>query len=139
MVTELLKKYIWLIQTIIRSGENGLPFKTIQDKYADRYNEDYPRRTFNNHRLAIQEIFDLDIQCIRSTNCYYIGQRQGEALYGDASWLIDTFTVKQLLSQSQTKLNGRVSVEEIPSGHIFLTPIMEAMVDNKIVRMTYKK
>ena len=140
MVTELLKKYIWLVQTILRSGEEGLPFTILQDKYRDRFGEEYSRRTFNNHRIAIQEIFDLDIQCNRSVNNYYIDQDQnGEVTHHDAAWLIDTFSVNQLLSHSQTKLKGRVSVEEIPSGHFFLTPVMEAMIDNRVLRLIYKK
>ena len=32
MVTELLKKYLWLVQTFIRAGERGLSLDEIMDK-----------------------------------------------------------------------------------------------------------
>ena len=58
MVAELIGKYIWLIQTLTATGGRGLTLKEISDKYERRYDQAYSRRTFNNHRLAIQEILD---------------------------------------------------------------------------------
>ena len=63
MVAELIGKYIWLIQTLTATGGRGLTLKEISDKYERRYDQAYSRRTFNNHRLAIQEIFGFDIVC----------------------------------------------------------------------------
>ncbi len=140
MVTELLQKYIWLTQTVIRAGRNGLTFKEITRKWENRYNEDYARRTFNNHREAILEVFGIDIHCDRRTNTYYVdADENGKILGGDAAGMIDTFTVNQLLTQSKNKLKGRVSVEEIPSGHIYLTGIMEAMMENATIWLSYRK
>ena len=34
MVTELLKKYIWLVQTFIRAGEKGLSLEEIAELKA---------------------------------------------------------------------------------------------------------
>ena len=72
MVAELIDKYIWLIQTLIDAGDRGLSLGEIADRWEDRYDEFYPRRTFNNHRAAIEEIFGIEIGCNRSTNRYYI-------------------------------------------------------------------
>ena len=44
-----------------------------------------------------------------------------------------------MLSLSKERLSGRVSVEDIPSGHRHLTSIMEAMTENRQIRITYQK
>ena len=72
MVTELLQKYIWLVQTFIRAGERGLSLNEIIDKWEMRFDSGYSRRTFNNHRAAVEEVFGIVIGCNRSTNRYFI-------------------------------------------------------------------
>ena len=140
MVTELLEKYIWLIQTIRRQAEHGITLAQLQDKWMDKFNEEYARRTFNNHREAILEVFNIEIKCNRSNNSYFIeSQNNDKKIGGDASWLVDTFSVNRILTTSSTKLTGRISVEEVPSGHIHLTTILEAMTCNMVIKIEYKK
>jgi hypothetical protein len=117
MVSELISKYIWLIQTISSAGESGLSLGDLSSKYERRYSTPYSRRTFNNHREAIEEIFGISIQCDRSTNKYSIKYSE-DALNEDSSvsWLINTFAVKNVLDLGKDRLSGRVSVEEMPSG-----------------------
>ena len=68
MVTELLKKYIYLVQMFIRAGERGLTLAEISDKWEDHFGTDYSRRTFNNHREAVEEVFGSRILCRRADN-----------------------------------------------------------------------
>ncbi len=140
MVTELLQKYIWLVQTFIKSGASGLSFKELRSRWETRFGMDYPRRTFNNHREAVMEIFGISIECNRSTNRYFI--RYTDDVTDDSAasaWLINTFTVNNILSLSKERLSGRVSVEDIPSGHKHLTAIMEAMLECCTIRIRYRK
>lgn len=140
MVTELLQKYIWLVQTFIRAGENGLSLEEVIDKWELRFDSDYSRRTFNNHRGAVEEVFGIVIGCNRSTNRYFI--KAGEDISDESAenaWLINSFTVNNMLRLSKEKLQGRVSVEDIPSGHMHLTEVMEAMTENLEVVMEYHK
>lgn len=140
MVAELIDKYIWLVQTFINAGDNGLSLKDLERKWERRYNEEYPRRTFNNHRDAVEEIFGIEIECDRSTNRYYISYGS-DITDQDSSrqWLINTFTVNNLLSMGKERLSGRVSVEDIPSGQIYLTSIMTAMDEGRVLQISYKK
>ncbi|MBO6248345.1 MAG: WYL domain-containing protein [Bacteroidales bacterium] len=140
MVSELIGKYIWLIQTITAAGERGLTLREISDKYERRYDQPYSRRTFNNHRLAILEIFGFDIVCDRGTNAYSIPFSE-EVMDNDKSveWLVNTFTVSNLLTLGKERLSGRVSVEDIPSGQRFLTSIMQAMEDCLELEIEYGK
>lgn len=140
MVTELLQKYIWLVQTFIRAGENGLSLGQISERWEDRFDSPYSRRTFNNHREAVEDVFGIRIECNRSTNRYYIPYTDDVTDdNAETAWLINTFTVNNMLSLGKERLSGRVSVEDIPSGHRHLTSIMEAMTENRQIRITYQK
>lgn len=140
MVSELIGKYIWLIQTLSAAGDRGLSLHEITDKYEHRFDQPYSRRTFNNHRIAIADVFGVDIQCNRRENRYFIPFGD-EVMDDDKSvrWLINTFTVNSLLTLGQDRLSGRVSVEEIPSGQKFLTTIMQAMEDGQELEIVYGK
>jgi len=140
MVSELIGKYIWLVQSLIASGGGGMTFKELNEKYSRRFGQAYSRRTFNNHRLAVADLFGIDIDCDRSTNRYFIPY-SGDVLDNNESigWLVNTFTVNSLLSLGKERLSGRVSVEEIPSGQKYLTAIMQAMEDGKELEIAYGK
>ena len=141
MVSELIDKYIWLVQTFIDAGPGGLSLPEIADLWTARYGGvDYPRRSFNNHREAVAEVFGIEIACNRSTNRYYIDA--GESAVDkrqSVDWLINTFTVNNLLSLGKERLSGRVSVEDIPSGQMHLVTVMQAMLDNVGMELRYRK
>lgn len=140
MVSELIGKYIWLVQSLIAAGGGGMTFKELNEKYSRRFGQAYSRRTFNNHRLAVADLFGIDIDCDRSTNRYFIPY-SGDVLDNNESigWLVNTFTVNSLLSLGKERLSGRVSVEEIPSGQKYLTAIIQAMEDGKELEIVYGK
>ena len=140
MVTELLQKYIWLAQTFIRAGEKGLSLEEISAKWEDRFDSAYSRRTFNNHREAVEDVFGIRIDCNRSTNRYFVEYSEDVSDEdAERAWLINTFTVNNMLSLGKERLSGRVSVEDIPSGHNHLTSVMEAMTEGHVIRISYLK
>ena len=140
MVTELLQKYIWLVQTFIRAGEYGLDLGDITDRWERRFDSEYSRRTFNNHRAAIEEVFGIVIECNRSTNRYFVRYTDDISdEHAENAWLINTFTVNNMLRLGKERLSGRVSVEDIPSGHMHLTAIMEAMTEGQKLKISYHK
>ena len=140
MVSDLVMKYIWLIQTLTAADGTGLTLNELGEKYTRRFGQVYPRTTFNNHRTAVGDLFGIEIECDRRTNRYRIAYG-GDVLDNDESigWLVNTFTVNSLLSLAKERLSGRVSVEEIPSGQKFLTAIMQAMEDGRELEITYGK
>ena len=140
MVGELIDKYIWLLGTILDAGPSGLSLEQICSRYESRYGSSYPRRSFNNHRAAIFDAFGIEILCDGSSRRYFIPSGE-DSLDAAAStrWLIDTFTVGNMLSLGKERLTGRVSVDEVPSGHRHLTAIMKAMLDGRELSIGYQK
>lgn len=140
MVQDLLNKYIWLIGIFIKAGDKGLSLAEVQDKWERRWGGVYSRRSFCNHREAILEVFDVEIECDRSTNNYFIaGGNEITDSNSDVAWLINSFTINNLLALSKERLSGRVSIESIPSGQKWLTSIMGAMESGNELEITYKK
>lgn len=139
MIQELISKYVWLIDVFSKASPKGLTLNQVLSRWENRWGEPYNRRSFFNHRTAIQDIFDIEIKCQPGTSLYYIDFEDLENSKSKASWLIDSFTVNSLLSLSKEGLAGRVSVEEIPSGQKWLISLMNSMLANEELEITYQK
>lgn len=140
MVTELIQKYIWLVQAFIKAGDRGLTLDQVAKAWEVRWNSEYSRRTFNNHRQAIADIFGIEIGCDRHTNRYHVPFAEEIAnSNATAAWLINSFTINNLLTLGKERLTGRISTEDFPSGQRWLTLLMEAMTEDRVIRLQYKK
>ena len=142
MTKELIRKYIWLIDTVNQAGFEGITFSTIRDKWKRNDllsgGEDYPKRSFHNHVAAVHELFGIEIACHKSTNSYYIANsRELKDSSGFKGWLLDALSLNSQLEES-SQLKDRILLEEIPSGKEFLPTILEAMRDNKMLTFSYK-
>lgn len=93
------------------------------------------RSTFNRHRDAILEMFGIIIEC--KGRKYYI--YNSNALHEDSvqNWLLSTLSVNNIISESMS-VNNRIFLDSIPEmRHLEL--LVEAMKENKKVRITYQK
>ena len=140
MVPELVDKYVFLLQTFVDAGARGLSLDEISSRWEARYGSAYPRRSFINHRKAVEEVFGIVIGCDRSTNRYHIDEAESAVDKRQAvDYLINTFTVNSLLTLGKERLSGRVSVENVPSGQKYLTETMQAMLESAVLRISYRK
>ena len=65
MSSNLLARYIWIVDTIRRHGRISradLDAKWRLSRFSGR-GEALPRRTFYNYRQAIEELFNITIEC----------------------------------------------------------------------------
>ncbi|MDR1381313.1 MAG: WYL domain-containing protein [Tannerella sp.] len=134
----LLRRYVWLANTIDCAGE--ITFKEISDRWLRETDEEeeLPLRTFHNHRNAIEEILDINIECNKQKGfVYYIENRDDIKLDGIRRWLLSAFSVNNLIHESH-KLKHRILFEEIPSGLSFLVPVIEAMRDGRTMEITHQ-
>jgi len=139
MAKDLFNRYIWLVDTIYRNPE-GLTFEEINDKWESSGHSDgnsLPLRTFHNHRIAIEDLFEINIECNKSNYKYFIDNAEDMAKGGVRRWLLNTFAVNNLINESH-KLKHRIQFENIPSGQQYLTQIIEAMRDEVTLEITYQ-
>ncbi len=140
---ELLKRYIWLINTIAKKPA-GFTLQEIQDFWdkasINEFGEPLARSTFNRYREAIESIFGISIECSRGRDAsrYYIGNSND--LKNDAvqKWILDTMAVSNLLVENKS-IHDRVLLESIPSAEPYLGEVMEAMKRNLKILMGYQK
>ena len=135
----LIAKYVWVIDTIYRAGKisfKELNRRWVHDKEISQGVE-LAKRTFDNWRYAISDLFKLDIgNESRGEYCYYIENERDIFNNGLTSWLINTISVSNVLTKSES-IKDRILLEYVPSGQEYLQPIIEAMKDNKVLNMTY--
>ena len=100
--------------------------------------DELPLRTFHNHRKAIRDIFDIHINCDTQHGYRYcIDEPERLESDGLRNWLIDSYaTLNQI--QADKKLEGKIIFEDIPSGHLWLTAITDAMRRNKVLYITHQ-
>lgn len=139
MTKDLFDKYIWLVDTIHRAGRitlDGINDRWLRSKFSE--GDRIPLRTFHNWRKAIEQVFDIIIECDRRDGyVYYIENADDMGKGSVRSWLLNTFTVNNLINESYY-LKRRILFEDIPSGRQYLTPVIEAMRDSVEIRIVHQ-
>ena len=134
----MITKYVWVIDTIYRRRK--ISFKELNELWLrDEISRgvEIPKRTFDNWRYVIFDIFGITIANEnRGEYRYYIEYKEDLCNNGLRSWLFNTLSVGNVLAKSQS-IKERILLEYIPSGQEFLEPIIEAMKENRILNITY--
>ena len=141
MAANIFGRYVWLIDLLRR--HKRLTYEEINRLWINSglsygNDDELALRTFHNHRKAIKDIFDVYINCdAKDGYKYYIDDP--EQLESDVlrSWLIDSYATLNQLHVDQ-KLENRILFDNIPSGHTFLTTIIEAMRKNAVIEITHQ-
>lgn len=134
----LISKYVWVIETIYRAKK--ISFKDLNEKWLrDDISRgvELPKRTFDNWRYAIWDMFGFNITNENHGEYrYYIENEKDISQNGLRSWLYNTFCVSNALANSQS-IKDRILLEYVPSGQNYLQPIVEAMKENRVLNITY--
>ncbi len=139
MAKNYFDRYVWLIELINRRGP--ISFKDISYLWSrssvNTLRENYlPERTFHNHREAILEIFGIEIKCDRSAG-YYIAKGADEEADDVRKWLLHSLSLSNLLNETKD-MRDRILFEKIPSSQQWLSVIVNAMRESKVISMTYQ-
>ena len=139
MSKNYFKSYIWLLETLQSRGPQTLSqLRELWDRSAVNVDgRDLAPRTFANHVAAIADIFGIDITCDRRNNTYYIENDNDLDGNGLRSWMLDALSMNSLLNESAS-IKDRIIFEDIPSSHQFLASIIQAIRDNRMIRVHYK-
>ena len=137
MSKDLFNRYIWLIDTIKRYGHITREELNARWKKSPFPNgEPLPRRTFYNYRMAIEDLFKVNIECNPSTFEYYIdeGDTHNESV---TNWLLNTTAMSNVLSESRN-ISNRIFIEDVPSAREFLSIVIDALKEFRQIRFTYQ-
>ena len=113
----LFNRYVRFVDLIYRYGR--ISFEKINEHWQksklNEYEEDFPLRTFHNHREAIEQMFGVIIECDkRGGYRYYIDNSDDMNKGGVRKWLLNTFAINNLINESH-KLKSRILFSVISS------------------------
>lgn len=136
MAKDLLSKYIWLIDTIKRHGRitRGEINRCWQNSSLSN-GEAIPRRTFYNYRQAIEDLFDINIECDPSTFEYYISE-EDKHRESVTNWLLNSTATNSLITSARD-ISARVFLEDVPSARNHLAMLIEALRASARVKFDY--
>ena len=139
-VPVLFREYIWLVNTIYNARKISLSEineKWIETDYSGGV--EFSRTTFHRHKIAIEDMFGIYIECDRKNGFkYYIGNEYVLQENSVQNWMLSTLSVSSLLAESMS-LNERILLENVPSGGEKLKMLIKAMKESKKISITYRR
>lgn len=141
MVELLLKRYLWLIDTLMRGGE--MTYDEIADQWSKSSVNDndsvLSKRTFYNHCQAVARHFGIYIECRRGRglNLYSIANPEAIEENSLTKWALDSFSLGELLL-GKASIADKILLEEIPSGREWLEPVLLSLQNNHQIELEYE-
>ena len=136
----LFREYIWLVNTVYKARKISL--SEINDKWIETEMSggvEFSRTTFHRHKIAIEEMFGIYIDCDRKDGFkYYIGNEYVLQENSVQNWMLSTLSVSSLLAESMS-LNERILLENVPSGGEKLNMLIKAMKESRKISITYRR
>lgn len=136
MAKDIIGKYIWIVDTILKHGK--ISKSDLSDLWKNsRFSMGDPMadRTFYKYRRAIEDNFNISILC-DPMGYYYIDSSESPYVKRYADWILDnniaTNAIKLIGSAS-----GRIEMEDVPSAREFLPVVTDAMDKNRKIVFTY--
>lgn len=137
MAKNFFKRYIWLVDLINR--RKYVSFKEISEAWMrsplNETGDPLSKRTFFNHKDAIAGMFGIEILNDRSLG-FYIG-RSDVGSDETSDWMLHTLCLNNVLHEN-ADMKDRILMEKVPSSERFLTDIISAMRDFRVIRLCYQ-
>lgn len=134
---EFFKRYIWLVDLINR--RKYVSFKEISEAWMrsplNETGDPLSERTFFNHKDAIAGMFGIEILNDRSLG-FYIG-RSDVGSDETSDWMLHTLCLNNVLHEN-ADMKDRILMEKVPSSERFLTDIISAMRDFRVISLCYQ-
>lgn len=137
MAKNFFKRYIWLVDLINR--RKHVSFKEINEAWMrsplNETGDPLSERTFFNHKDAIAGMFGIEILNDRSLG-FYIG-RSDVGSDETSDWMLHTLCLNNVLHEN-ADMKDRILMEKVPSSERFLTDIISAMRDFRVISLCYQ-
>lgn len=138
MAGKAISRYQWLLNTLMQHKK--LTFKEICNLWAESSMNDgkaLALRTFHQHRVAIAELFGVEIKCNTETYEYYIDSAEELKNNPALQWLFNSLAISNTIEAGHN-LKGRILFEDIPGGAEYAQTVVDAMQQNKVLFVDYK-
>ena len=132
----LLNRYIWLLDTIKRC--HRISRRDLSERWQSSPVSDgrpLARRTFYNYRLAIEELFCVEVKFDSTTKEYYIESDDSHS-ESMTNWLLNSAAMSGVLSDSR-EVSSRIFLEEVPSAREHLATIIDAIKNPHVLKFSY--
>lgn len=139
MAANLIARYIWEVNTLAKT-RHGLSLDELNEQWQDSYlydGKEIVRKTWWDHRNQISLQFGINIEYNNQTKRYFIKSRNEINRPAVQEWMLNSFAVGNMLLIGKD-LRDRILCESIPSGYEYLTNIIQAMRENKVLALTYQ-
>ena len=137
MAKNFFKRYIWLVDLINR--RKYVSFKEISEAWMrsplNETGDPLSERTFFNHKDAIAGMFGIEILNDRSLG-FYIG-RSDVGSDETSDWMLHTLCLNNVLHEN-ADMKDRILMEKVPSSERFLTDIISAMRNFRVISLCYQ-
>lgn len=136
MAKDLFNRYIWLVDTIRRHGR--ITRREIDNCWRrSQYSkgEGLPRRTFYNYRQAVEEFFNITIECDQSTFEYYISDKDSHN-ESVTEWLLNSSATNEMLNSSR-EIFQKIFLEDVPSARDHLATVVDALKTSRPLKFDY--
>ena len=138
MANNYINRYAWLIDIVRRHG--FITLTDISDLWEKSILNDtgdpLPERTFHNHRKSIEEIFGIQIRFNKAQGYYLDMSEENSKEMTD--WLLTSLSVRSAIRES-SDLHDRIIFADVPSGKEFLTDIIFAMKESRMMEVVHHK
>lgn len=138
MSKSTISKYTWLLDLLTRRGR--LTRKEINDYWIANTDlsdgRPMPRRSFHHYIDGIEQMFDLNINCDRSTNEYYIDDAS-ESDTRLREWMLDALAISDTVTASRD-ISHRILLEKTPSARGKLPIVINALRSLTALKFSYR-
>ena len=138
MLSTTYNRYLWLLNKLLLHKRMSL--EELQEHWERSHLSDgkpLNQRTFHKHRLAVEEMFNISINCDKTSGYkYYIDESSLLQKDLGRQWLLNSFTIGNLMLEGKTVAN-RIVLERIPGGVEHLPVVIEALKQNLELEVSY--
>ena len=135
----VLKKYTWLVGTLMRAGDKGLTLEQIGNRWnaTEELHEEgaFARRSFHRHRSEIMDLFGIEIECYVDGGQYRYRLADDGGREYFRQWMMDSIAVNHIVADSREAAQY-ISVE--PTNDTALPILLEALKEQRMVSFDYK-
>jgi hypothetical protein len=135
----VLKKYTWLVGTLMRAGDKGLTLEQIGDRWnaTEELHEEgaFARRSFHRHRSEIMDLFGIEIECYVDSGQYRYRLADDGGREYFRQWMMDSIAVNHVVADSREAAQY-ILVE--PTDSRMLPLLLEALKEQRTLNFTYQ-